>query len=98
MEPPMPSGLSADSMQVRIRNERKIELAFEEHRFYDCRHWKDAAAFQSIKLQTITKDDNGVFKYGESIRKRVFNAPTMFLLPIPLDDIANGKYEQNPGW
>ena len=98
MQPPMPSGLSADSMQVRIRNERKIELAFEEHRFYDCRHWKDASAFQSIKLQTITKDDNGVFKYGESIRKRVFNAPTMFLLPIPLDDIANGKYEQNPGW
>lgn len=98
LQPPLPSGLSVDSMYVRIKNERMVELAFEEHRFYDCRHWKEEKAFNHVKLQTVTKDDNGVFKYGEAVRSRVFRAPTMYLLPIPIDDISNAGYIQNPGW
>lgn len=33
----LPSGLSADQFRARVRNERAIELAFEDHRFWDIR-------------------------------------------------------------
>jgi len=98
LQPPIPLGLSKDSMLNRIKNERMVELCFEEHRFFDARHWKDVTAFTQVKLQTVFKDDEGTFTYGEASRNRVFRAPTMFLLPIPIDDIANAKYTQNPGW
>jgi hypothetical protein len=35
--PPLSGGLSQDDMRKAIQNERQIELAFEEHRFYDVR-------------------------------------------------------------
>ena len=38
--PPIPKGLSEDELRARIRNERRIEFAFENHRFYDVRRWK----------------------------------------------------------
>ncbi|MDE6153097.1 MAG: RagB/SusD family nutrient uptake outer membrane protein, partial [Muribaculaceae bacterium] len=38
----MPSyaGKSQDELRERIRNERRIELCFEDHRYYDSRRWK----------------------------------------------------------
>ncbi|MDD3196581.1 MAG: RagB/SusD family nutrient uptake outer membrane protein, partial [Paludibacter sp.] len=38
-QPALPVGLSQDVMRERIRNERRIELAFEEHRPFDVRRW-----------------------------------------------------------
>jgi hypothetical protein len=40
--PDLEAGLSKDQMRAKIRNERRIELAFEEHRFFDIRRWKIA--------------------------------------------------------
>lgn len=37
---PAYSGLTAQALQERIRNERRIELCFEDHRFFDLRRWK----------------------------------------------------------
>lgn len=37
---PAYENLSADKLRERIRNERRIELAFEDHRFFDTRRWK----------------------------------------------------------
>ena len=39
---PLPSGLTQDEMRQRIRRERRVELAFEEHRAWDVRRWKIA--------------------------------------------------------
>ncbi|MFY0598927.1 MAG: RagB/SusD family nutrient uptake outer membrane protein [Cyclobacteriaceae bacterium] len=36
----LPAGLSKDEMRERIRNERKIELAFETHRWFDLIRWR----------------------------------------------------------
>lgn len=36
---PAYSGMSQDELRKRIRNERRIELAFEDHRFFDERRW-----------------------------------------------------------
>lgn len=37
--PSIPSGMGKEEMRERIRHERRIELAFEEHRFWDVRRW-----------------------------------------------------------
>jgi hypothetical protein len=40
--PPLAPGLNKSQMQDAVRYERRVELAFEEHRFYDVRRWKIA--------------------------------------------------------
>lgn len=37
---PAYSGMSQEELRRRIRNERRIELCFEDHRFIDSRRWK----------------------------------------------------------
>lgn len=38
--PDLPTGLTQAQMRKRIRNERRVELSFEDHRFFDVRRWK----------------------------------------------------------
>jgi len=38
--PNLPTGLDQEKMRERIRRERRVELAWEEHRFWDVRRWK----------------------------------------------------------
>src|SRR5690625_7573189 len=33
---------SGEALKERYRNERRVELAFEEHRYFDIRRWKIA--------------------------------------------------------
>lgn len=37
---PAYKGMTKEQLRERIRNERRIELAFEDHRFFDERRWK----------------------------------------------------------
>lgn len=38
-QPPLASGLSQAALRTAVRHERRIELAFENHRFFDVRRW-----------------------------------------------------------
>lgn len=38
--PALPSGLTQEQFRARVRNERRVEFAFEDHRFFDVRRWK----------------------------------------------------------
>jgi hypothetical protein len=91
----------ADQAAVRdaIRKERRVELAFENVRFFDTRRWK-------IAEQT----DNGPI-YGLNITQNLpdFFTPTVFetrvftkrhyLFPIPANDVnSDDLMVQNPGW
>ena len=40
--PDLPSELSKEQMRDRIKNERAVELAYEDHRLWDVRRWMDA--------------------------------------------------------
>ncbi len=40
--PALPGGLTQEQMRDRIRNERRVELAYEEHRYFDVRRWEIA--------------------------------------------------------
>lgn len=93
--------MSADEMRNVIRNERRIELAFEEHRFWDIRRWKIAQQVYSKALHgmSIIKEGPG-FNYNVTeVFKPVFAAPKMYLYPIPYDEVVkNDNMRQNPGW
>ncbi len=52
------------SSAPRVRNERRIELAFEDHRFFDVRRWKVLD-----RTQTVT----GMRPVGETVIKVAFN-------------------------
>ncbi|HEY3370071.1 MAG TPA: RagB/SusD family nutrient uptake outer membrane protein [Prolixibacteraceae bacterium] len=92
-------------MRKYIKQERRLELAFEEHRFWDLRRWKDAETVlnQPVKGMRIAKDDAGNFSYTVfEADTRVFD-PKMYWYPIPRREIL--KYQnagktivQNPGW
>lgn len=99
----MPSlvGLSKSQMRDRIRNERRVELAFEEHRYFDVRRWKIAMQTENQEARgiSITKNSNGTYTYGP----RIALTGKMFLeqhywFPIPLEDItaSNNVLIQNP--
>jgi len=46
---------SGDALRARYRNERKIELSFENHRFFDIRRWLiGPAAYQPVTGVNIT--------------------------------------------
>ncbi len=100
--PPLPPGLTVDEMRLRIRNERRVELAFEEHRFFDVRRWKIATQTENkpIMAMKITKNTNGSFSYlVVKAEDRLFNEK-MYLYPIPEVEVlkSQGSLVQNPGW
>lgn len=100
-QPDLPSGLTQEQMRERIRQERRIELAFEEHRAWDVRRWKIASSTLGAALRgvTITKGDDGAFRYVPyTVERRTF-LPKMYWYPIPQSELLKLKtWEQNPGW
>jgi len=99
--PALPAGLSQSQMRDRIRHERRIELAFEDHRFWDVRRWMLGETYFNIPLRgiRITKNTDATFSYQVvNVEERKFE-PKMYLYPIPQNDlnIAN-ELVQNPLW
>jgi hypothetical protein len=93
---------SGTDLLEKIRHERQIELAFEEHRYFDVRRWKIAEQTENedAKKMTITRDPaTGKKTYKvEVFQERGFN-PRMYLVPIPQSEIEkNPLLEQNPGY
>ena len=100
--PDLPAGLSQAQMRERIRHERRIELAFEEHRIWDLRRWMIAPEVLSSPLEgmQITRNPaDSTFSYQKIIvENRVFK-PEMYLYPIPQGEIAIATgLMQNPLW
>lgn len=57
--PDFPTTLSNDEFWNKYKNERMVELAFEGHRFWDVRRWKEADKyFKNIVEMKITKNGN----------------------------------------
>jgi starch-binding outer membrane protein, SusD/RagB family len=99
-QPPILTVLSQDEMRNKIHNERRIELAFEEHRFWDVRRWKDGTQYFSAPLRgvQITKASNGTFQYAPVEVETRNWAPKMNWYPVPQNELIKSKWKQNPGW
>ncbi len=99
--PALPTGLIQAQMRDRIRRERQVELAYEEHRYYDVRRWRIAGATenQPVRGVTVTKSTAGALRYSyQTVQERRFGDRNYFL-PIPLKETqANPNLRQNPGF
>lgn len=103
--PALPAGLSQSQMRTAIQNERQIELAFEEHRFYDVRRWKIADSTENVPAYGVTVTVNPANPSGYTYTSKIALAGRSFLpqhywLPIPLSEIqaSNNQLQQNPGY
>ncbi len=99
--PALPAGLNQLEMRNRIRHERRVEMAFEEHRFFDIRRWKIAENVLNGTLHGIQGTLNGTtLSYRiVDVANTKFEANKMYLYPIPFKETAsNSKMVQNPNW
>jgi starch-binding outer membrane protein, SusD/RagB family len=98
------TGMTKEEMRQVIRNERRIELSFEDHRFFDVRRWMIGMDVLDgfNKAMKITKSGStytyNVIDVEAAGRRRNFRNE-MYLLPIYREEITKSpKMIQNPGW
>ena len=94
-----------DVFRIRIRNERAVELAFEDSRWYDIQRWKAGPEIvaQPIYGMDVIRNANGSFTYTKVLLPN--NYQKVFLgymhkYPVPRQEVfkSQGKLIQNPGW
>lgn len=95
----IPNGLSRDKMREAIRAERRIELAFEGHRFFDVRRWKIAEQTENGYTHgfEVTRTlDGSLSSKVVNTRQHVFR-PAMYFWPIPYNEVVRSEdLLQNP--
>lgn len=84
-----------DEWVKRYERERLVELAFENHRFWDVRRWKKGAQyFKSVQVATISPS----LTLTRSTINRQWDDKFNFY-PIPQTELKkNPHLTQNPGW
>lgn len=92
-------GMTQDEMRKVIHNERRIELAFEEHRFFDIRRWREAENIYRKPLRGMK------IVVGEGVTYTPYDVLTVswdnrrYLYPIPYGEVnKNDNMKQNPKW
>ena len=83
-----------------IRNERRIELCFENKRFWDLRRWQ-MPINESIKGMQIDRDEEtGDLTYTIiDVEDRVYDSSYQWYGPIPRGEILKwSNLKQNKGW
>ena len=102
--PDFPAGLSSEDFQKKYRNERRVEFAFEDHRFFDVRRWnilKETDKF--VTGMEITKE-NDSFNYTRfKFDDRNCYSDKWLRYPIDQSEVdkvlnATGVNWQNIGW
>lgn len=100
----LPQSYSQDLMRRIIRNERRIEFAYEEQRFWDIRRWKicdsgDAVMTKPVRGVRIDRKADGTFSYTyEDVSPSSFDK-RMYWYPIPRNELyGNTNLIQNEGW
>lgn len=109
--PSLPGGLSKEELRLRVRNERRVEFAWEEIRYFDLRRWQQpdgdlSATCKWFTGMQITKAADGTFNYKRiNIRQtpRFGYENKDLLLPLPLSEasrleVITGSNWQNAGW
>ena len=93
--PDLPEDLDAATFRTRLRNERRVELAFEDHRFWDIRRWKTGDETTEIYGLSIEFGGNSE---KVLVQSRVWD-DRMYFYPISASEtFKNLELEQNPGW
>lgn len=93
---------SVSEFRDRIKHERRVELAFENHRYWDLLRWKDAETVLNQPIMGVLVGKTGsTYTFTEvKVDDRNFNAPAMYYFPFSRTEIvnSNGALTQNPGY
>ncbi|WP_370789114.1 RagB/SusD family nutrient uptake outer membrane protein [Bacteroides nordii] len=96
--PLYPEDLSPEEFMKRLKNERRVELAFEGHRFWDVRRWKDLEETAEI-YKVEVKKVNGKLEYNKNLYDTHIVADRMYFYPISASEMfKNDNLVQNPNW
>lgn len=97
------------ALRDEYRNERRVEMAFEEQRFFDVRRWMIApvvlgkvAGGINIFLDGTSRTDRTTwhnYRYAvDTVQARAWN-DKMYFMPIRFDELnRNSMLKQNPGF
>jgi hypothetical protein len=95
----LPQNMTQSQMRTVIQNERRVELAYESHRFFDVRRWKIADQTENMLLHgmEITLQPDGSFTYQVVPAVKHTFTTAMYFWPIPQSETsASAKMIQNP--
>ncbi len=95
----LPAPVGQAAVRAAIRKERRVELCFENVRFFDTRRWKIAETTDNGLIMGLNiGQDLPNFLQVVPFETRVFNK-RHYLFPIPSKDVnSDDAMVQNPGW
>jgi hypothetical protein len=97
--PPITRNFSQITLREKIRNERRVELCFEEHRVYDVRRWKTGMTYFNgpVYRMNVIKNTNGSITYTKAVLENRVYKESYNLFPIPQIEMErNRKLTPNP--
>jgi hypothetical protein len=98
---PAVSASTIDAFRAAVKHERQVELAFEDHRYWDLLRWKDAMDVLNRPVQgvKVTRSGNAYTYKVVDVADRTFTERNYYL-PLMRSEIENagGTLEQNPGY
>ena len=99
----LPKVFASDKESFRevVKHERRVELAFEDHRYWDLLRWKDAMDVlnKPVLGVAVTKTETGWSYEVKEVATRTFHERNYYL-PFLRSEIENSKntLEQNPNY
>lgn len=87
-------------MRKIIQNERRIEMAFEEQRYWDIRRWRLAEDIFDKPLEGLTiLGSKGALNYHKTEVLSITFDNKRYFYPIPYSEVIKNKnMVQNPNW
>jgi len=112
--PSVASATSIPQFRLVVKHERRIELAFEDHRYWDLLRWGSPngnapdsinanvvlnGPIYGLKITTDPNTFNPIYT-RVVVSQRVFHSPANYYYPFSYGDIVNSKNKlvQNPGY
>jgi hypothetical protein len=101
--PDFPSGMSKEAFEKKYRNERRVELAFEDNRYFDVRRWKIMPETSRYVTGMRITESGGSFTYQRFSIERYSYGDKYYLYPLSITEVnkmkdLTGVEWQNPGW
>lgn len=101
--PPFPAGMTKEAFEKKYRNERRVELAFEDSRYFDIRRWKTMEELSRYVTGMRITPDGSDFRYQRISIERLSYGEKYYLYPLSSTEVNKmqdhtGTNWQNPGW
>lgn len=93
-------GVTDANFMEKVKQERRVELCFEEHRYFDLRRWMDGDQLrQPIVGMKVEEDAAGLHYMRFTVDETRNFKDYMYYHPIPLKVTKESpSIQQNPGW